>query len=545
MPIACLGDNQSIVILSCNDKDDAINDKPLFGFGVPAFNPFVGGTTATTSSATLNRNSGKKEDGNPIAPFFTGAASTTAATIGTPAPPTPPSPPTAAPAANILSIQSRQRLGAILASSLIVILASTTTDFDELSMLIRKEGIWDGYLATSASNFGDAVLPTSASDVVSVALGETIGGIVGASVVSCVDILFGRGNNKQEQEQQQYKTPEREQFELMQVPIATKAIADSDYFLARSASRSLFQYIGVPSTISNLGSSVFALIPSQLVKITYQRQQVVLQRENQIMDELLMQQQRQIAQKTRLSFLDQIIQTFVIDNDQLRLKRNATTSTSRTNASTKQPTTNLQQATTTKFEIDSIDIIADMVRWLEYDILINDYLNVQKGATTMPVVMDGAMFGCISGISSLLYADILYGVFRLGPNYRQLEIRTRTQRNWITLYLSNGLSSAAIFGVYEGTKKYASRWLQGILAGGFDGCVGSQDFDACLQTYIDTNAPGPSLEAQLRALATNFAMVGQRLHDIYADAGSFDQVMVQLRMLIDIYAENNLYNSVY
>jgi len=58
--------------------------------------------------------------------------------------------------------------------------------------------------------------------------------------------------------------------------------------------------------------------------------------------------------------------------------------------------------------------------------------------------------------------------------------------------------------------------------------VGSSAFDACMQTYIDTNAPGPSPEAQLRALLTNLYMVGQRLQDIAVDT-TFNDVAALVR----------------
>lgn len=90
------------------------------------------------------------------------------------------------------------------------------------------------------------------------------------------------------------------------------------------------------------------------------------------------------------------------------------------------------------------------------------------------------------------------------------------------MYFSTAASASALFGFYELSQRPISRWIQGILAGGADGCIGSSSFDLCLQTYIDQNAPGPSTEAQLRALITNLYMVGQRIQDVSVDTSAND-----------------------
>jgi hypothetical protein len=134
----------------------------------------------------------------------------------------------------------------------------------------------------------------------------------------------------------------------------------------------------------------------------------------------------------------------------------------------------------------------------------------------------GALLGLFAGVSSRLYADILYGWFQYGPIGKQQEVRKRTNPEWLSLYFSCAASSAALFGFYELSQRPISRWIQGTLAGGADGCIGSTSFDLCLQTYIDQNAPGPSSDAQLRALITNLYMVGQRIQDVALDTTADD-----------------------
>ena len=101
-------------------------------------------------------------------------------------------------------------------------------------------------------------------------------------------------------------------------------------------------------------------------------------------------------------------------------------------------------------------------------------------------------------------------------------MRERRTREWITQYASASISGAVLFGVYEQSQGPASRWIQGTLAGGVDGCIGSDSFKTCFDTYIQDNAPGPSPEAQARALFTNLVMVAHRLQDIASDTSSED-----------------------
>lgn len=148
---------------------------------------------------------------------------------------------------------------------------------------------------------------------------------------------------------------------------------------------------------------------------------------------------------------------------------------------------------------------------------------------TLDLATTGALLGLFAGVSSRLYADILYGWFHYGPTIKQQEVRERTNPEWLSLYFSCAASSAALFGFYELSQRPISRWIQGTLAGGADGCIGSSSFDLCLQTYIDQNAPGPSSDAQFRALITNLYMVAQRINDVAMDTTTIDDVSALVR----------------
>jgi hypothetical protein len=142
--------------------------------------------------------------------------------------------------------------------------------------------------------------------------------------------------------------------------------------------------------------------------------------------------------------------------------------------------------------------------------------------------MTGAILGLLAAVSSRMYADLLYGRFKYGPSYKQEEVRSRTSSEWFSLYFTTAASASTLFGFYELSRLPIYRYIQGTLAGGVEGCIGSSSFEACLQTYIDDNAPGASPEAQFRALATNLYMLGQRLQDIAVDT-TFDDVAALVR----------------
>jgi hypothetical protein len=133
-----------------------------------------------------------------------------------------------------------------------------------------------------------------------------------------------------------------------------------------------------------------------------------------------------------------------------------------------------------------------------------------------------ALLGSLAAVSSRCYADALYGRFGYGPIEKQQEVRNRDFKEWFSMYSSTAASAAALFGCYEFFQLPIGRYIVGTLSGGIEGCFGSSNFDACMQTYIDTNSPGPTPEAQLRALVTNLYAVYIRLQDIAADTTTDD-----------------------
>lgn len=84
------------------------------------------------------------------------------------------------------------------------------------------------------------------------------------------------------------------------------------------------------------------------------------------------------------------------------------------------------------------------------------------------------------------------------PEKREKTIN-RSLDGWASVYATKCLSTATLFGVYEGVRAPIARLLSQLLSGGVGGCVGSNDFDLCMETYLVDNPPSASLRADIRA----------------------------------------------
>lgn len=334
----------------------------------------------------------------------------------------------------------------------------------------------------AVSNVFDAAMPTSSTDLVAVALGEAVAGVIGASF-SAIPKVFTIKDRRQ---------------------LVTGVVADSDYFIAQAGLAPTFGAFGLSPLLASLSSVVVASVPSVLVKLG-SRQRELREFEEKSLEGLLVDQQNRRSGTQRI---------FGIDNF---LKRGVERETSQNRIDPNEliPVSN--------YTIDTVEIFSDVTRWLAYNVLKTDY--AESGflsLTSADPGLSGAVLGFIAAVASLVYADVLYGIFQYGPRPKQLEVQNRRPIDWLTYYSTNSFSTAALFGIYEFSQRPISRYIQGVLAGGFDGCLGSASFEACFDTYIDANAPGPSSEAQVRALVTNLVMVQQRIADIAVDTTADD-----------------------
>jgi hypothetical protein len=349
-------------------------------------------------------------------------------------------------------------------------------------------------------NVLDATVPASSSDLVAVALGEAIAGVIGAFLTAILRFVASKDRK----------------------PLVTEALSDSDYFIAQAGLRPTLEAVGLSPILATLGSVLFASVPSQLVKITSQQKQ-----------------RRADEEKSLLQLLDSERKKKEKDS-RIQLRQRAA-ALRQIRAAVKEVGVDPKELKpVTKSDLDVVEIFSDVTRWLGYDVLTSDFGDslLYSGSPFGPGIM-GITFGFLAAFTARLYADLLYGVLRYGPEVKQAEVRTRQLPDWFTFYASCSLSSAALFGVYEQSQGPIRRWIQGVLAGGFDACLGSDSFETCFDTYIQANAPIPSAEAELRALATNLIMVGQRLQDIAGDTTADDVERLARAWVVSAYSYMN------
>lgn len=161
-------------------------------------------------------------------------------------------------------------------------------------------------------------------------------------------------------------------------------------------------------------------------------------------------------------------------------------------------------------EIDFVDIFSDVIKWVEYSVLTDDF-----GGKLVPgnIILESAGYGFLAAFSSQIYADKLYRFTDYGPKKVKLAARNRTINEWISLYVTKCFSSATLFGVYEFATEPIQKFFQSVLTGGVDSCMGSNEFDMCIETFMADNPPTDiaSTEAQLRALLIAMLGLGDRI----------------------------------
>mmetsp|Transcript_27726 Transcript_27726/g.65156 ORF Transcript_27726/g.65156 Transcript_27726/m.65156 type:complete len:594 (+) Transcript_27726:113-1894(+) len=375
-------------------------------------------------------------------------------------------------------------------------------------------------------------VPTTSTEVVAVTLGESIGGVIGAIFSVAINFILLRG--KAGDSLQSHKSNSRKSNNMKS--LLSQGISDSDYFIANSASNTLLEAVGVPETVAKYGSVFIAAIPSQLVKIGPRMKKKKRVEERKLLSSAERKtQQRQGIRNSKSSLwrINEQKNTKTAKSEEFAPEAVAAATTSGTAAASTAALTTESTAAIAVSSIDFVEVFADVTRWLEYDVLKTEY--GEKVLTQLWMVENNiaainpfqsaitfALLGSLAAVSSRWYADVLYGRFRYGPVEKQREVRSRNTAEWFSMYSSTAASAATLFGCYEFFQLPVSRYIQGTLSGGVEGCVGSARFNACMQTFIDTNSPGPSAEAQLRALITNLYAVYVRLGDIAVDTSADD-----------------------
>jgi hypothetical protein len=331
-------------------------------------------------------------------------------------------------------------------------------------------------------NVKEAVLPESASDVVSILLGEGIAGAFGgaadfvATSFLTSKILssttLGESSSSSDSSTTTLWTnsgggdaSERDVSSVSVSEAVTEAaVAGGDYFMTRAAAIPLLNALGLPPSAATLVSVLVATVPYEIIKLAYQRK-MELDEETMFMDQLLKEQQQSIW--------------------------------SAFSWSKRQVNPNELEPYATDEGIDFVDVFADVIKWLAYDVMQTLF-----GGTThwygqlLDPVWESAFFGLVAGLSSQLYADISYNFIGFGPMHKHDQAKNKTATELFTTLSISCLSGAILFGVYETVSN-------GIAANNVSPCTDASDFDMCLGHYVSTNLLGTSTwDAKGRALVT-------------------------------------------
>lgn len=387
--------------------------------------------------------------------------------------------------------------GTVFSAALIYTLAMSS-DLPSPRDALRE--FWQGL----SLNVFDAAFPMSASDVVTVALGEGLSGILGAMALGGVTALMSwsmRSTSATYLSSSSSSTVTTATSAESQRVTATtamwydEAVAGGDFLVARASTLALLEAFGVPPSIAMNLSVVLATVPYELLKMGIKRKREQRQSDDVLLQQLL-DEETERKRRRQLTFLSAVTYQW----DSLVMNRpTATTENSqelvlRPIQAEKEPT-----------QWDGIEILCDIVKWLQYDVLQADYggtLHDFDGAPLFPG-LEGAIFGAVAVVSAQLYADLLYAYFGLGPDKARERVASRTVADWLAVYLSHFVVGATLFGVYETAQIPVTSFVAEVQSGGAVNCLDSSDFNLCTEAFLAGNPPKPAFDAQFRALVTS------------------------------------------
>jgi hypothetical protein len=243
-------------------------------------------------------------------------------------------------------------VGVLLALTVILVLGLSNSETSFLGFSIDSGDELNEVAFATATRVIDASVPTSSTDYFAIALGESIGGVIGAVFSVAINFLLQmnmRGDVTDQQDRE-----EKSDMPAMSKPFVSQALADSDYFIANSATFSLLEAVGVPPEIAKVSSVFIAAVPSQLVKLGPLLQERRSE-EERILQQLLDEQQETLSQSRSMNSL--LFRPFQFSSSTSRRRENVVTSV---DPSELVPVVGA-------IEIDFVEVFADVTRWLEYE----------------------------------------------------------------------------------------------------------------------------------------------------------------------------------
>jgi hypothetical protein len=401
-------------------------------------------------------------------------------------------------------------LGALFSLTIVLLLASgygadpegvgTGAEATSTAMkaLVASSEVVDD-LERLTDNIIDATFPLTASDALSVAVGEgfagVLGGLVSATLSSTMSSVLG-STFRSATSSFRTKQPDVDKTAMNRMKafattssIGNEVVASGDFFLTRAAALPLLEATGLSSSLATVASVVLATVPYEIVKYT-QRQQGLMKEEDVRLQQLL--EKRKSEQQQWLNLIPRWTSPSSVDPSSLK------------------PV--LVDGETT---LDFVEIFADVTKWLGYAVLVENYGGTLawSGITGTFPYTENFIFGAVANLSSQVYSDLLYALFAFGGEEKQLAVTSRTLAEWSSLYLSSAITGATLFGVYEASQIPAKVLTSALFSGGVEGCFGSTDYNLCVESFLfnGLSPPGPSLEAQARAILTTLVSLWNRL----------------------------------
>jgi hypothetical protein len=371
-------------------------------------------------------------------------------------------------------------------------------------------------LEVATRNIVGTVLPQNAEDVIAVSIGEGLAGAIGAFATWLLGMILNFKNdedfiiepiNASMKKSGIEPTTKGPMSGRNMDSLVSGAVADGDYFFTRAAAQPLLEALGIPIIFASLASVLIATVPYEAVKISSQSRRNEVEKQAELLEMLLKEEEDRRKNFGMKRKLDIGGASYIMDI----LSNNAFDFIQRLNVRPSMDDfveEDIDEVVETIPErneqlpvVDYVELFADITKWLEYDVLITNY----RGILSMPngemlsAGWESAIFGLLAALSSQLYQDVLYLYSDFGNPMKREMTLNRSPEGWASIYATKTLSAATLFGVYEGVRGPTSRLLSQLISGGIGGCLGSKDYDMCMETYLIDNPSAASLQAEFRA----------------------------------------------
>ena len=149
--------------------------------------------------------------------------------------------------------------------------------------------------------------------------------------------------------------------------------------------------------------------------------------------------------------------------------------------------------------IDGVDAVADLIKWLEYDVLVADFADfsydfLQPSQVEALTGVTSAFFGAVAALSSQIYRDATLS-FGYGTEPARRELKSRDVSGWVITYARTIASSAILFGGYETIRKPLTTLALEYFSGGAQACYGSVEYDQCIDIYLLDALPSALIQS--------------------------------------------------